>query len=77
MKMFLAVLLLIFSSVVVAQQVTVIQYAVIIPQFKSDGTAKEAFDKLQALSKEHDPDQLGIKIIFNETKPRGFTPTNE
>ncbi|MCH2207101.1 MAG: hypothetical protein MK132_14695 [Lentisphaerales bacterium] len=56
---------LLFCSTVLAQSP---QLKVIIAEFKSNGTAQEAFKKLEELSKKNDPKNLGIRIIFNPKK---------
>ena len=51
---------LLFCSTVLAQSP---QLKVIIAEFKSNGTAQEAFKKLEELSKKNDPKNLGIKKL--------------
>lgn len=56
-----------FCSIVLAQSP---QLNVVIPEFKSNGTAKEAFKKLEELSKKNDPKKLGIRVLFNPKKAK-------
>ena len=43
---------------------------VIVPKFKSSGTAADAFKNLEKVSKENDPKKLGIRVIFKAKKAR-------
>ena len=63
------VLSLLFCSTVLAQSP---QLKVVIPEFKSNGTAAEAFKMLERASKENHPKKLGLKIIFKAKKAKNI-----
>ena len=46
------------------------QFKVIVPKFKSSGTAADAFKNLEKVRKENDPKKLGIRVIFKPKKAR-------
>jgi hypothetical protein len=70
--MFKKVLLLLSISLLLTGVVSAdsAQLKVVVPRFKSQGSAADAFKNLEKVSKENDPQKLGIRVIFKPKKAK-------